>query len=100
MFQVELSSVLKPARDLRFRRVDDDMVVIRQRAAEVLVLNDVAACLLELADGTTPVSGWVEDLLYRYDVDRKTLERDVLAFAAELTSEGMLEEASAPGAPP
>lgn len=93
---IALSSVLKPARDLRFRRVDDDMVVVRQRSAEVLVLNDVAASLLELADGMTPISGWVEDLLYRYDVDRKTLERDVLTFADELTRDGMLEEASAP----
>jgi hypothetical protein len=93
---IALSSVLRPARDLRFRRVDDDMVVVRQRSAEVLVLNDVAASLLELADGMTPISGWVEDLLCRYDVDRKTLERDVLTFADELTRDGMLEEATAP----
>ena len=88
---LEPGSILKPARDLRFRRIDDEAVVVRQRAGEVLVMNETAARLLELADGRTSVADWVEVLAAEYEVDRKALERDVLAFAMDLADEGMLE---------
>jgi Coenzyme PQQ synthesis protein D (PqqD) len=90
---LDSASVLRPARDLRFRRVDDEAVVVRQRAGEVVVMNETAARLLELADGRTSVAGWVEALAAEYEVDREALARDVLAFAADLAAQGMLEVA-------
>lgn len=91
MSLLDTGSILKTVRDLRFRRVDNEAVVIRQRAGEVLVMNETAARLLELADGRTSVAGWVDILAGEYDVDRAALERDVLAFATDLTEDGMLE---------
>ena len=88
---VGVDTVLNPARDVRYRTIDGEAVVVRQRAAEVLVMNEVAARILDLADGRTPVSGWIEALAGEYDVDRAALARDVLTFAAELAAEGMLE---------
>ena len=83
--------VLKPAPDVRFRIVDREAVVVRQTGAEVLVLSEVAARILALADGVRPVSAWIETLSTEYAVDRETLERDVLRFAAVLADEGILE---------
>ena len=88
---VEITSVLRRARDIRHRRIDGEAVVVRQRAAEVLVMNEVAARLLDLADGRATVGAWIDVLAGEYDVDREMLQRDVLAFAADLTAEGMLE---------
>jgi hypothetical protein len=88
---IGITTVLRPSRDIRYRRVDGEAVVVRQRAAEVLVMNEVAARLLDLADGRATVGAWVDVLAGEYEVDRESLERDVLAFAAELTAEGMLE---------
>ncbi len=88
---LDAASILRPARDLRFRRIDDEAVVVRQRAGEVLVMNETAARLLELADGRTSVADWVQVLAEEYEIDRRALERDVLAFVADLTEEGMLE---------
>jgi hypothetical protein len=82
---------LRRPRDVRFRTVDGEAVVVRQSAAEVLVLNEVAARLLALADGTAPVASWVETLAGEYEVDRAVLEKDVLGFAAELVQDGLLE---------
>ncbi len=93
---LDAASILRPARDLRFRRIDDEAVVVRQRAGEVLVMNETAARLLELADGRTSVADWVQVLAEEYEIDRRALERDVLAFAADLTEEGMLELAPPP----
>lgn len=83
--------VLKTAPDIRFRIVDREAVVVRQRSAEVLVMNEVAARLLALADGVHPVSHWLDVLVNEFEVDRATLEVDVMGFAAELTAEGLLE---------
>jgi hypothetical protein len=85
------ASILRTARDLRFRRIDDEAVVVRQRAGEVLVMNETAARLLELADGRTSVADWVEVLAGEYEVDREALAREVLAFTRDLAEEGMLE---------
>ena len=96
---LEAASILRPARDLRFRRIDDEAVVVRQRAGEVLVMNETAARLVVLADGRTSVADWVEVLAAEYEIDRQALERDVLAFAADLAAEGMLELAPPPEEP-
>lgn len=86
-------TVLRPAPDVRFRIVDGEAVVVRQKSSEVLVMSEVAARLLTLADGIRPIGAWVEALAAEYEVDRGTLEQDVLRFAADLASEGILEVA-------
>lgn len=91
MTSVDAGSILKAAPDVRFRVVDREAVVVRQKSAEVLVLNEVAARLLALADGVQPVSRWLDVLAGEFEVDRATLESDVIGFASDLTAEGLLE---------
>jgi len=81
---------------VRYRVIDGEGVVVRQSAAEVLVVNDVAVRILGMADGTTAVSAWIDTLFDDYEVERPALERDVLAFAAELVEQGLLEPAAPP----
>jgi hypothetical protein len=88
---IDLASVLRRSGDVRYRLLDGEAVVLRQRAGEVLVLNEVASRILELADGEAPVGAWVEALAADYEADRTTLERDVVAFAAELAGAEVLE---------
>jgi len=94
---IRASTVLQPAGDIRYRRIDGEAVVVRQRAAEVLVMNEVAARILDLADGRATVDAWVDVLAGEFAVDRDTLARDVLAFAGELAAEGMLEKVGSDG---
>jgi len=91
MTEIALSSVFKRRSDIRYRRVEDEAVVLRQSAAEVLVLNEVGASVLDLADGLRPVGAWTEELAARYEVDREALARDVLEFAGEAREAGLLE---------
>ena len=93
---VTVRSILKPSSDVRFRIVDREAVVVRQRSAEVLVMSEVAARMLSLADGVHPVAHWLDVLAGELDVDRATLEADVLGFAAELAAEGILVEVVEP----
>lgn len=92
MSNITLSTVLRRRSDVRYRLIEGEAVVLRQSAAEVLVLNGVGASVLDLADGERPVSAWIEELSHEYDVDPAVLKRDVLEFAAELFTAGLLEE--------
>jgi hypothetical protein len=91
MSSVTLSTVLRRRSDVRYRRIEGEAVVLRQSAAEVLVLNEIGASVLDLADGDRPVREWIETLAEEYDADPATLARDVLEFAGELQEAGLLE---------
>jgi hypothetical protein len=84
-------TVLRKRPDVRYRRIDGEAVVLRQSTAEVLVLNVLAADILDLVDGKLPVLGWIDRLEREYAIDRPTLERDLMDFAAELVEAGLLE---------
>lgn len=87
------ASILRRPSDLRYRRIEGEAVVLRQSAAEVLVLNEVGASVLDLADGERSVGEWIEALAGTYGADRETLARDVLDFAGEAAAAGLLEPA-------
>ena len=91
MIPLREDTVLRPAPDVRFRIVDGEAVVVRQKSSEVLVMSEVAARILALADGNRPIGAWLDLLADEFEVDRPSLERDVLRFAAELAGEGILE---------
>jgi len=91
MSSITLSTVFRRRSDVRYRRIEGEAVVLRQSAAEVLVLNEVGASVLDLADGERSVGEWIEALRSEYDADPETLTHDVLTFAGELEEAGMLE---------
>jgi Coenzyme PQQ synthesis protein D (PqqD) len=91
MSPVTLSTVLRRRSDVRYRRIEGEAVVLRQSAAEVLVLNEIGASVLDLADGDRPVREWIDALAEEYEADPATLARDVLEFAGELQEAGLLE---------
>jgi hypothetical protein len=100
MSELWAGSVLRRRADVRYRVIDEEGVVVRQSAGEVLVLNETATRILALADGAAPVAAWVDTMLAEFEVGRQDLERDVLAFAAELVEQGLLEPVPSQAAVP
>jgi hypothetical protein len=92
---ISADSVLVLQPDVRYRAVAPETVVVRQSVPEVMVLSEVAGAILERLDGRRPLREVVDALAPLYDTDRATLERDVLAFAAELVEKGVAAEARA-----
>ncbi len=78
-------------RDVRYRLLLNEAVVIRQDAAEVLGLNLVGARVLELIDDGLAESEILERLVQEFDVARKELHVDVQAFIAELIELDVVE---------
>jgi hypothetical protein len=97
MIDINSSTVLRRRSDVRYRRIEGEAVVLRQSTAEVLVLNEVGASVLDLADGRRSVGEWIEAIVRDYcddcddGADREAVARDVLEFAGEAAEAGLLE---------
>ena len=87
--------VLNRCADTRYRNIGGEGVVVRQTAGEVLVLNEIGVRVLELLEAALPVSGLLDALDAEYEIDRPTLERDVLAYLQELVDAGVIERVAA-----
>ena len=74
---------------VRFRRFEDEGVVINQKTAEAIVVSEVAARLLEIANGSRSLEECASILGEEFDADRETIERDLLRFAGELVETGI-----------
>jgi len=92
---IEGTMVFRRCRDVRYRIVGAEAVVVRQSGPEVLVLNGVGARVIEGVDAKTTVAALVARLAEEYDVDPQTLERDVTSFLSELAEGGVVEKMEA-----
>jgi hypothetical protein len=87
------ATVLRRRADVRFRTVLDEGVVIQQETAEVLVLNEVGARVLELLDGARTVGDLVTLLGGEFDATGEVLQREVARYLEELLAAGVIEDA-------
>lgn len=76
---------------VRFRTVLDEGVVIQQDNAEVLVLSQVGARVLELLDGRRTVADVVAALGGEFEATEEELVRDLAGYLGELVAAGVIE---------
>lgn len=76
---------------VRFRRFENDGIVIHQKTAEAIVVSEVATRLLELADGRRTLRDCIDAIQREFDAPADVIERDVLTFASELAGIGVIE---------
>ena len=87
------ATVLRTLRDVRYRHLEPESVVVRQQAGEVLVLNQLGGRVLDLVDGRRSVGEVLTRVLAEHPaVARDTIERDVQSFLNELVAAGIVEE--------
>lgn len=85
------SSRYRRRSDVRFRIIDREAVILRQRAGENLVLNDVGSSILAWVDDGLTVPQIAARLPQEYDVDPEDATRDLHAFLDELSRAGVIE---------
>jgi hypothetical protein len=84
--------VFRPRRDVRYRTVGGEGIVLRQEAREVLVLNETGARVLSLLDGRRDVAGVEAALEAERDAPAQEIRRDLEEFLEELLAAGVVEE--------
>jgi PqqD family protein of HPr-rel-A system len=83
----------KPSRSgaVLWLRVDDATPLYDTRAGVVHVLNDTAASLWALCDGTRTAAGVVADLHRRFEVSRQVLATAVRSTLIEFRARRLIE---------
>jgi coenzyme PQQ biosynthesis protein PqqD len=91
---ISRSSVYRHRGDVRFRVIDDEAVLVRQDAGEMIVLNETGARILELIDGERSVESIIDEMSQEFESSREELQRDVTEFVQQLIDLGVAEEAT------
>jgi hypothetical protein len=95
-----MSSSFRIAPDVRYRVIDDEAVVVRQREGDVLVLNQVAARVLQLVGENLSPTEIGDRVVEEYEAPAKAIREDVERFLDELEKLDVLERLEAAGIDP
>jgi hypothetical protein len=76
---------------VRYRVIDDEAVVVRQREGDVVVLNEVAARVLQLAGEGLSQERIGDRIVSEYEAGESQVRADVDGFLVELIELGVLE---------
>ena len=92
-----MPSAFRIAPDVRFRVIDDEAVVVRQREGDVLVFNQVAARVIQLVgEGLSPQQ--IGDrAVDEFDAPEAMIRKDVETFLYELESLNVVERLAPAG---
>jgi hypothetical protein len=85
----------KVSSHVRFRVIDDEAVVVRQCEGDVLVLNHVAARVLQLVGEGLAPDEIVDRVTGEYEAPEHAVRSDVERFLSELVELHVIESDSA-----
>jgi len=86
---IDRDTTLSLDRRVRFRRFEDEGILINQQTAEAVVISEVGTRLVELADGTRTLRECAALLSEEFDAAPDVIERDVIRFAEQLVDAGI-----------
>jgi hypothetical protein len=90
MVMANLEKIYERSSEVRYRILEDQAVVVRQDVAQVFVLSEVGARVLELLDGKRKLTDVRDLLLLEFEVDEAQLERDLNEYINRLKEAGLI----------
>ena len=78
--------------NILFRRVAGEGVVVDQRKAQVLVVNEVGVRVLELIRELGSIPGIIDTVAAEFDAEPATIKADVLRFIQQISDSQMTED--------
>lgn len=88
---ISAESVVCQIEDIVASDIDDEKVMMSVEKGQYYGLDPIGSRVWELIEKPVKVTELIDALLLKYDVDRETCERDVLAFLEELHERGILQ---------
>lgn len=85
-----LKKIYERSPTVRYRILEGQAVVVRQDVAQVFVLSEVGARVLELLDGKRKLVAVRDLLLIEYEVDEAQLEQDLNEYINRLKEAGII----------
>ena len=65
-------------------RIDGEFMIVSNRSNEIYYLNEMAKYMWSFLDGNTNIEGLCNEILSEYDVERSSLECDIVNFIRDL----------------
>ena len=90
MVMANLEKIYERSSEVRYRILEGQAVVVRQDVAQVFVLSEVGARVLELLDGKRKLTQVRDLLLLEYDVDEAQLKQDLNEYINRLKEAGII----------
>lgn len=90
MVMANLEKIYERSSEVRYRILEGQAVVVRQDVAQVFVLSEVGARVLELLDGKRKLADVRDLLLVEYEVDEAQLEQDLNQYIKRLKEAGII----------
>jgi hypothetical protein len=87
--------VLRLAQDASVQHVGDGAVVLLARSGQLYTCNGTTEAFLDKVDGERSLDQIVGLLSHEFEIDKDTLDQDMVALATELISEGILAPSGA-----
>jgi hypothetical protein len=85
-----LEKIYERSSEVRYRILEGQAVVVLQDVAQVLVLSEVGARVLELLDGKRKLVAVRDLLLVEYEVGEPQLEQDLNDYINQLKEAGII----------
>ena len=86
-----MSSSYRIAPEVRYRVIDDEAVVVRQREGDVLVFNQVAARVIQLVGKGLSSKQIGDRTVDEFDAPEELIREDVAKFFEELENLNVIE---------
>jgi len=84
------SSMVRRSDDQIAARVDDEVVILSVERGSYFGLDDIGSDIWERIASPMRVDALCDALVAKYDADRATIERDVLALLEKLVAAGLV----------
>ena len=85
-----LEKIYERSSEVKYRILEGEAVVVRQDVAQVFVLSEVGARVLELLDGKRKLTDVRNLLLLEYEVDGAQLDQDINEYIKRLKEAGII----------
>ncbi len=85
------NTIVRQNKDLLASDIDDEKVMMSMATGQYYGLDSVGREVWDILKKPLAVSLIIDTLQTRFDVDRTTCEKDVLAFLEDLLVEGIIE---------
>ena len=87
---LNLDDVLMTSEHVVTREAEGELVVVLPEKGKFVVLNATGAQMVQLADGERTLEEIAVEIADHFDADLSRVRTDVLKFAQDLTSRGVL----------
>jgi hypothetical protein len=92
MARSRLRNLIAQAEDVIWRRIEDEVVVIKDNGLATHVLNKTAAFIWELCDGKSGIDEITARLCQHFDVSVDVAREDVSELIEKLTEVGIVQQ--------